>query len=531
VRFGLAAAVTALAALRVVWGALRAPDDRWFAALPTLSALDVQVYASYLEQVRQGHFLFRDLFTGEDGPRLVFNWFWLLVGLAGRALSPDHRVTFHAARIALVPVLFWTLRRVTARFEPDAGRARWAGGLQWLAAGLGAWASPLMGAPGRVPPGGLHWPMDLCVPELHPLLSALFSPHFLASWILLLWVHALGFQAITTGSGRAAGGAAVLFLLLAQFHPYYALPVAVVLGGFAAIEAARTRRLRPLGLAGAIGLGAAPALAWLAWLWRHDPITAAAAQRNVTLSPAPWLTAVSFGLPGAAAVLGLARALVRPTRERLFLALWLIAGLALLYAPTPWQRRFVEGLAVPVSLLAVDAAVALGTPVARALGLGVLRPWRAWLIPLPWALVLAPSLLWVLRQELSPARLTAPGNWWDYPRRDVALAARRLRELPEEAVVLAAIETGGLIPGLSGRRTFVGHWAETVRSEEKIEELYRFFSAGAAGEERLAFLRRRGITHLFLGPAERRLGPFDPATLPGARVLWEHGAVRLVRAP
>jgi len=529
VRFGLAAAaVTALAALPAVWGALRAPDDRWFAALPTLSALDVQVYLSYLEQVRQGHFLFRDLFTGEDGPRLVFNWFWLLVGLLGRAASLDHRVTFHAVRVALVPVLFWTLARVTARYEPDPGRARRATGLQWLAAGLGAWVSPLLGAPGRVPHGGLHWPMDLCVPELHPFLSALFSPHFLASWILLLWVHALGFQAIVTGSGRAAGVAAVLLLLLAQFHPYYALPVAVVLGGFAAIEAARTRRLRPLWLTGAIGLGAAPALAWLAWLWHHDPITAAAAEQNVTLSPVPWLTAVSFGLPGAAALAGAARALVRPSRERLFLVLWLLAGLTLLHAPTPWQRRFVEGLALPVSLLAVDAAVALGAPAARALGLGALRPWRAWLVPLPWALLLAPSLLWVLRQELSPGRLRVAG---DYPRRDVVEAAGRLGQLPEHAVVLASIETGGMIPGLSGRRTFVGHWAETVRSEEKIGELLRFFAAGASEEERLAFLRRRGITHLFLGPSERQLGPFDPGTLPGARLLWAHGAVRLLAAP
>ena len=94
-----------------------------------------------------------------------------------------------------------------------------------------------------------------------------------------------------------------------------------------------------------------------------------------------------------------------------------------------------------------------------------------------------------------------------------------------------SIQTGGMIPGLSGRRTFVGHWAETLRSEEKIEELVRFFAAGGTDEERLAFFRRRGITHVFLGPSERRLGPFDPSTLPGARVLWEQGTVRLLAAP
>jgi uncharacterized membrane protein len=76
-------------------------------------------------------------------------------------------------------------------------------------------------------------------------------------------------------------------------------------------------------------------------------------------------------------------------------------------------------------------------------------------------------------------------------------------------LVLASYETGNYVASRAGNPVVLGHWAETVNWEQRVEEIGHFF--GPAGDLwREAFLARNSIDYLWFGPQERALGEFDP---------------------
>jgi hypothetical protein len=85
-------------------------------------------------------------------------------------------------------------------------------------------------------------------------------------------------------------------------------------------------------------------------------------------------------------------------------------------------------------------------------------------------------------------------------------AMRRLEErVPPDALIQALPMTSCLIPALSDRRVWAGHWAETPDFGRKFNDAYLFFKADTPSDRRRQFLAQTGITHIFAGPDERDL--------------------------
>ena len=78
-------------------------------------------------------------------------------------------------------------------------------------------------------------------------------------------------------------------------------------------------------------------------------------------------------------------------------------------------------------------------------------------------------------------------------------------------MALASYEIGGYIPAYTGRRTFMGHWTETLHLPEKRMQAEHFFGS-ASHSERREMLTAFGIDYLFFGPRERAMGAFDPGS-------------------
>jgi uncharacterized membrane protein len=62
-------------------------------------------------------------------------------------------------------------------------------------------------------------------------------------------------------------------------------------------------------------------------------------------------------------------------------------------------------------------------------------------------------------------------------------------------------------------RVLAGHDLEAMDAEEKKALIDRFFDAATDDAWRRQFLTRYGVDYVFWGPAERRLGDFDPNTV------------------
>src|SRR3989338_8052718 len=93
-----------LAGLPYLYAWLTAPANTVYDGLHALSPGDVPVYYSYINQVKQGQFFLKDLFTSEPQDLGTFNVWWAGVGLLAKFFNLSVIVAFQLARILLIPV-------------------------------------------------------------------------------------------------------------------------------------------------------------------------------------------------------------------------------------------------------------------------------------------------------------------------------------------------------------------------------------------------------------------------------------------
>jgi hypothetical protein len=121
----------------------------------------------------------------------------------------------------------------------------------------------------------------------------------------------------------------------------------------------------------------------------------------------------------------------------------------------------------------------------------------------------------------------------DYPYylyKDEIAAMEWLEENTEiEDIVLSSLTTGQYIPVLSGNTAFLAHWAQTVDFYDKRKRVNSFFDPATAEGERIKTLDIFGVDYVLHGPAERKLGDYDPATAPWLTLTFSTAHVDVYR--
>lgn len=222
------------------------------------------------------------------------------------------------------------------------------------------------------------------------------------------------------------------------------------------------------------------------------------------------------------------------------LLLWLLIVAPLLYAPSvfPLQRRMIEGVQVPLCVLAAVGVTRHVLPwVARsrsshpanALGDDVVARHTRRRVGLVRTLLVALTLPSTLIVLLSATLVAAAGQADTAHRADEVVAVDWLAtHSAPAAVVWASYAVGSYIPARSGRRVVLGHWTETVDLADKRSATSRFFGT-ADDDERRALLNRYGVDYVFYGPRERALGTFDPAGVGYLEPVFRAGDVTIYR--
>ncbi|KAA3665487.1 MAG: hypothetical protein DWQ04_00370, partial [Chloroflexi bacterium] len=226
----------------------------------------------------------------------------------------------------------------------------------------------------------------------------------------------------------------------------------------------------------------------------------------------------------------------RPSSRKQYLIFWcwLVVVAILLYAPLNPQRRFLQGIHVPLSILAMLGLI------------DVIIPWltqtNIWqrITTLPRyetpkmvQLLLVLFLLWMSVSNLY--------LWADVTRMavfvqpyplfrltDEADAAAWLRtNAPQSAIVLGDLQTGNYIAARSGQRVILGHWAETVDYEIKTTIVTQFFAADTSNTWRLNQLNTYQIDYVWYGPREKKIGAFDPANANYLMPIYANGRITI----
>lgn len=494
---------------------------------------DSQTYWAKMLQGFDGQWRYTIPFTPEPHEPAFLGVFYLWLGHLARWFGLSLTAVWHLSRVLAGLVMFLVTYRFIATFLSTA-RARW---IAYLLAIFGSGLGWLLFALGQT-----YWldafPIDFKQPEAHLFFTALTFPHAAVGTALILlsiWcVWQIG-QPTVSHPWRYAVAAGLLNVALGIAYPFLIYLILLTTTFYWTYLAWRARRIlwREGRLLAISFLIAAPLYLYYAYVLRSNAVFHAWDVQAVTTS-APWphyLLAY-----GPMLLLGIWHWRARPAERHQFaiLWLWIVAAALLLYAPLNPQRRFVQGVQVPLSIIAAAAFVQVVLP-----RLEQTRPFQALLrrprysaekmrpfLTLLFLLFMSLSNLYVLADASRIAALEQPDPL--FRPTDEVIATQWLRANGEAtAVVLGSYQTGNHIAAHAGQRVVLGHWAETMDYERKTAEVARFYDGATADTWRRDLLARYSVGYIWHGPRELALGGFDPGTADYLRPVYTHDTITI----
>ena len=361
--------------------------------------------------------------------------------------------------------------------------------------------------------------LDLHVPELSGFFSVLTFPHFAWSVALMVLLLVALFDIADprpAGSRRWAVATGTISALgVSLIHPQMLGVVAVL--GLLYLALMRPRPSRWV-LSAIPFLACLPLFVYYQRIVATDPVVGEWTRQWRQDAFGLVATLFALGLPLALATVGAVRSRPSKSPKVLVLVAWVVLVMAMLYVPSPVsiQRRLLEGVYIPIGLLA-----AIGVDVLTR-GLTARGAGRAFTVAL--GLSSITSLL-VLGVALLAGLTHAPYIYLDQG--EVA-AMDWLAGARGSGVAPAAISeygTGLFIPARSGLRVYTGHYSETLDSPMRRQAAETKLRAG--GAELVQFMRDEGVTFLYVGPRERAagVGPISSQL----RQVYDEGGVEIYR--
>lgn len=442
------------------------------------------VHLQWMRQAYEGKFFFGNLFTTERAPDQFTNVFlWVL----GRSTAWKHAlwggytliVEYHVARFFSGLLLLVAIYLLAAQLTDNVRYRQTTFWLCALSSGLG-WLNHLFSL--GFQPADVN--VNLVMPEAITFLSILLYPLFAFSVFLMVMTFTLALANRERNSVWLHASAAFCAALLANVHTYNMIPLWLTLG----VWSLSTRKPRFIG---GLFIAMLPSLAVVAYqffLFRNNIVFRMKAL-TITATP-PWYDLfMTYGFVGILALVGVWR-FTRQWDKRSSLALiWAIVGLIVIYIPTSlvsFQRKMIEGWHIPLCFLAAYALcwrdavfneVAIeeqnDAKTAKDRGRQRIMAGIAVVITVPSNIAfLHLALSYVVENNASRAGVLMPPY---YLRDEEMRALDWLANAKEEGAVLCAPFLGAHIPGRTGKRVYVGHWAETISFPNKLHTLRRFY--------------------------------------------------------
>lgn len=474
--------------------------------------IDTFAFYSYIQQVKTGHWLGKNLFTAEPQIATQINPVWWLAGGLARLPFISTPWAFELLRALGAVILVLVIWLFITEFIP---RPRWRsialvltlfgsggiGGIIYLVTNHQLSATSIVAFNA----------VDVWFKDGFPFGILLSSPNNMASLIcLLLVIYFFKKGERTPGFFWISG---LLTGLLALIHTYTALIVYLLALVLFLISLFLKTNYRETGRQIVYFLvPSLPLLLYQIGAFWAVPSLYGWWQQNILLSPPP-----GYYLAGCLAIFpftiwGILEIIRRKLWSTKLLLIWLFLLPVLFYLPVTFQRKLAEGFYVPIVLVAV-------------IGLSYLVPvwakqWSAW-SKLKKFDVIALGLIWALLvffstgvdvTELAQAHLTSLHAPYQVSRELISACAWLADNTPEDSVVLSAFENGSLIPAFSGRPVYLGHDHQTINFPTKTEKTRSFFQDGLPDSERQSFLHENNIKYIFYAAAEKNSSAnFDPS--------------------
>jgi len=481
---------------------------------------DAATYISKMREGADGAWGWTDRYITTPNPQPVLLFlFYILWGKLAALLHISLFAAYHLARLSGAIALVYATRALAACVLPQASR-RLAVVLTLVGSGAGYLLLLLASLAGRESLfGATLEALDLHLPELSAIYSVLAIPHF--AWaaalmaISLIQLIAIERAADNRGRLRAALLAAISLLALCFIHPQ----MLFVLAPLAFVFLIRVRPQPSTWLITALPFVVClPLLVYFVGVLNGDAVIVEWSRQWKHQAPGFISLLFGLGVPLALALYALARGVFRDRPESAVMAAWLILVVALLYIPNPVniQRRLIDGLYMPVGMMAAAGIGLLGERLK-------MRNRRRMVFSL--VSISAISSLLVLAVAFRFAAVRDPIIYIDRGEVDAFTWLSDHRGAGTPPGVLCEPNTGLDIPAWAGDRVYVGHYSETINYTVRAQLAHDAIRAGDPGLG--AFMTANNASYLFVGSSERAegVGPLGPELL----LVYDQEGVQVYR--
>lgn len=451
-------------------------DDLIFLGRHAINSEDTYTYVSSIEQARQGRILFENQYTSEPQEPSLLRPSYILIGNTAKILNISSLTGYHLFRIIFSILFCIVLYKFLFLFLDSSGKRLTAFSIMLTSSGLGFALSQWF-------PSSI----DLWIPEAITFLSLTEAPHFVLSLTLLLSGFYFFLKYLKVKDANILIFTFFAFFLLSFEHPFdlaVAVPVLILTALWNRISLPKS-----LGLGVASGIG----LIYQVFETYRNPIMKAWQAQNLLYSPGPSSYFFGFGLILVLGIIGLEIFLKEQKPERKLILVWITVTALLLYSPVSFQRRFVEGVQIP---LGIAAAFGIYKILER-----YKESSRKILLPLA-IVILSLSSIFAVYSDFKAFATDSKDSPYYYVKPQNLTGILWLGQKTSFGdVILSNRFFGNLIPGLIGRKVYLGHQIQTIDFAGKIQKTNSFLLE-KDDKKAQAFLRENRITYIFLGAGD-----------------------------
>ncbi len=502
-----------ITSLPYVYGYLTAPEDTYFLAVSGVNRGDYANYFSYIEQTRDGHLLFKDLYTTEPQPRVILNLFFLGLGLFAKFFNLSAIAIFQISRIILIPIfVFIFYLFISLLFKEKLKRKL---GLIFIcfSAGLGGLFSLFLTFP------TLQIPIDLWIPEAFTFLSLFLNPLYIFSFILIIFAFFLILLAKKNASYKYSFLAGVCGLILFQIHPYDIPIIFLTLFIFWILSSIVEKRINWKLFKHYLVfiLVSSPSVIYYFWLSTSHFVTverlAQASSLLITPSILAFILGYGFILP--LTLIGIYVFLKKKSSYLPLLIAWLMVHLALLCLPLPLQRKMTEGLHIILCVFAVEGIWLIHQK------FNLLKYKFLWLVI--FIFLFNFSNIFIIKRDINYYKT----SYFSIPKELISSMKWLRINSPKEANVISNSDmiTNNLIPAFSVRKIYFGHRIETIQAAKKEKEVSWFFETNKNDDEKYSFLQKEKLDYVFINKKEEYI--FHPREKPYLKIIFDNNTASI----
>ncbi len=507
----LVAVILLIAASPFLIGLLRQQPGYIYTGLNGELWADQLVYFSWINQAREGAWLFKNLFTNESQQPSFFHPLWFVLGKAANLFSLSTPVVFHLARLffvgAFLLIIYFFIGNLVIK--------KWIRLLTLAVIGLGAgwgWLFYVFDlSRGLVSKNVIAsiFPVDIYWAEFFALRAFWHSPLTILSQLLLVlifWRFLVNYRNFSW-LRFVIIGCLISFLVL--IHPYDIFTVFGVLFIFFVIRFLQDRQLEWRLWLQIIGWGlfVIPVVVYFFWLFITQPAFVGWWQQNVP-----------FDRTYFAYFLGYGWLLILPwfylsyffRQKNIYCTLvlaWYLWGVMIIFFDLSFAVRWLNGWQIPASILTVLSIVKLLDEIGVKPKKKLIRHWSPVIVLFIFLCSFLPSsfLGWYkIIKELDGK--TPPY----YQSIDFWQGIGSVKELPRDVVILSTPRTGLFIAAWSLHPTFISHPHQSGHYNRKLSEVTKFFIGYDPGYFKPR-LKNWGIKYFAYSDYDKEVASFNPA--------------------